>query len=171
MEGTEVVCAEHQYRRIVFMFVGLFSGSWVKLYSELFPESSLHLSISLVGRCPWSVRARALFNMQGLCGTSVHLYAVLFLSDKIRMRLATCIICNWNHPLMVSALPLAAHNGPFLRFSASCSALWWWRNGDSGCHLGRNKKNDGTFHLLVRKLAMPAHDMVRIQSACASRGR
>lgn len=118
---------------------------------------------SLVRRCPWSVRARALFSMLGLCGASVHLCAVPFLSDKMRMRLETCIICNRYHSLMASALPLAAHNGPFLRFSASCSAFWWWRNGDSGCHLGRNKKNDGTFHLLVRKLALLALDMVCIQ--------
>ena len=120
-------------------------------------------AISLVSRCPWSVRARVLFSMQGLCGSSVHLCAVLFLADKMRLRLETCIICNRYHSLMVSALPLAAHNGPFLRFSASCSAFWWWRNGDSGCHLGRNKKNDGTFHLLVRKLALLALDMMCIQ--------
>lgn len=101
--------------------------------------------------------------MQGLCGASVHLCAVPFLSEKMRMRLETCIICNRYHSLMVSALPLAAHNGPFLRFLASCSAFWCWRNGDSGCHLGRNKKNDGTFHLLVRKLALLALDMVCIQ--------
>lgn len=103
------------------------------------------------------------FSMRGLCGASVHLSAVPFLSDKTRMRLETCIICNRYHSLMVSALPLAAHNGPFLRFSASCSAFWWWRNGDRGCHLGRNKKNDGTFHLLVRKLAPLALDMVCMQ--------
>lgn len=122
-----------------------------------------HLFTISLERCPWSVRAKALFNMQGLCGASLHLRTVLFLSDKMRMRPETCIICNWYHSLMVSALPLAAHNGPFLRFSASCSAFWWWRNGDSGCHLGRNKKSDGTFHLLVRKLALLALDMVRKQ--------
>lgn len=90
----------------------------------------------------------------------IYFCAALILSHEMRMRLETCIICNWYHSLMVSALPLAAHNGPFLRFSASCSAFWWWQNGDSGCHLGRNEKNDGTFHLLVRKLAFLALDMM-----------
>lgn len=34
-----------------------------------------------------------------------------------------CIICNRYRPLMVSPFPVAARNGPFLRFSASCSLL------------------------------------------------
>lgn len=128
------------------------------LYGKLLPESCLrHLSgeMSLVCESYSACKVSA-----------VHLYISAlsrFLSDKMRMRPETCIICNRYHSLMVSALPLAAHNGPFLRFSASCSAFWWWRNGDSGCHLGRNKKNDGTFHLLVRKLALLALDMVCIQ--------
>lgn len=92
--------------------------------------------------------------------SDMHMYscAVPVPSDEMRMRPETCIICNWYHSLMVSALPMEAHNGPFLRFSASYSAFWWWQNGDSECHLGRNKKNDGTFHLLVRKLALKALD-------------
>lgn len=92
----------------------------------------------------------------GLRGTSPHLCAAPFLPDKMHMRLETCIICNRYRPLMVSLLPLAAHNGPFLRFSASCLAFWWWQNGNSECHLGRNMENDGTFHLLVKKLALHA---------------
>lgn len=57
--------------------------------------------------------------------SAVHMYicAVPVPSDKTRMRPETCIICNQYHSLMVSALPMAAHNGPFLRFSASCSAF------------------------------------------------
>lgn len=82
----------------------------------------------------------ALFNMQGLGGASVRRCAFPFLSDKTRMRLETCIIRNRYHSLMVSALPPAAYNGPFVRFSASCWAFWWWRNGDSGCHLGRKQE-------------------------------
>ena len=120
------------------------------------------LSNSLVRRCPWFARVRAILSMQGLCGASVHLCTVPFLLHKMRMRLETCIICNWYHSLMVSALLLAAHNGPFLRFLSILFGYWWWRNGDRGCHLGRNKKNDGTFHLLVSKLALRAHDMMCI---------
>lgn len=48
------------------------------------------------------------------------------LSDETRMRQETCIICNRYRSLMVSALPMAAHNGPFLRFSH----LVWLFDGD-----------------------------------------
>lgn len=100
---------------------------------------------------------RALFKKQGLCRAYVYVRCPGSLRQD-ENETETCIICNRYHSLMVSALPMAAHNGPFLRFSASCSAFWWWQNGDSECHLGRNKKNDGTFHLLVTKLALQALD-------------
>lgn len=158
MEHSDVAHFEHQFVGLSQLFIQLFNGlTWDSVVSSCLNRiSGEEMSLACETVCV-TQHARSL---RHCC---LYISAFLFLSDKMRMRLETCIICNRYHSLMVSAFPLAAHNGPFLRFSASCSAFWWWRNGDSGCHLGRNKKNDGTFHLLVRKLALLALHMVCMQ--------
>lgn len=102
-----------------------------------------------------------------LRGASVHLCAVLFLSDEMRMRLETCIICNRYHSLMVSVLPLAAHNGPFFWGSWHLVRLF---DGDGMGTVGvtweETRRTMGPFiYLLLRKLAFLALDMVSIQRA------
>lgn len=91
-------------------------------------------------------------------------------SDKMRMRPETCIIRNQYHPLMVSVLPLAAHNGPFLRFSASCSAFWWWQNGDSGVTWEETRWTMGPFIYLSRTGIASTWHGVHV-CACSRNGR
>lgn len=129
-------------------------------------------SIPLVRRCPWAVRARALCSMQV---SAVHLYISAlsrFFPDKMRMRLETCIICNRYRPLMVSALPLAACNGPFLRFSAPCSAFlmvteWGQRVSPGKRH---DERRDLSFSCQEVGIASTSHD-AQTESACTRSGR
>lgn len=62
--------------------------------------------------------------MQGLCSVSVHLNAVLFLSDE--MRLETCIICNQYHSLMCLRSPWQ----PIMDHFWSSRRLVWLFDGD-----------------------------------------
>lgn len=114
-----------------------------------FPSESSPLCVS-GGQMSLGLQ-EALASAQNLRGTFAHLAAPLPLLSDV-MRRGTCIICNRYRSLMRLRSKPTARNGPFFWASLRLvGLLWCWRNGDSARHLGRNKGNGRTLHILVRK--------------------